>query len=205
MSLLIVGSDNFIAQVTTSLYFYFGGKNWRDIYFVTIILPIITFAMSFLLPESPRYLYSKNKYNELDDTMKYIARINGVDYRISSKEEILKNLDSSHNDVPEENEYSILDDLRKPRNIANLLIMMLGLSIVSSCDYMLMAYIKYLGGNIFINNIFLGVSTISSCLTSAVFKCVFQNKYNLAVNTFLSLIFTIPLLFDQATWIVAIC
>ena len=92
MSLLIVGSDNFIAQVTTSLYFYFGGKNWRDIYFVTIILPIITFAMSFLLPESPRYLYSKNKYNELDDTMKYIARINGVDYRISSKEEILKNL-----------------------------------------------------------------------------------------------------------------
>ena len=47
------------------------------------------FVAIFLLPESPKYLYSKMRFDEAREAMSYIARFNGlekVDYFIFDTE-----------------------------------------------------------------------------------------------------------------------
>ena len=64
--------------------------------------------------------------------MKYIAKVNGVEYTVNSKEDIDKNIESSYNlrrshiqttvETEYENakEYTIWDDLKKPEAVLNL-------------------------------------------------------------------------------------
>ena len=46
------------------------------IYFVGGIITML-FAI-FFLPESPHYLYSKQKYDEARESLKFISKINGI-------------------------------------------------------------------------------------------------------------------------------
>lgn len=46
------------------------------IYFVGGIITMI--VALFFLPESPQYLYSKQKYDEARESLKYIAKVNGI-------------------------------------------------------------------------------------------------------------------------------
>lgn len=53
-------------------------KNWfplQAIYFVAGIIAM--FIAIFFLPESPKYLYSKQKFDEARASLNYIARFNG--------------------------------------------------------------------------------------------------------------------------------
>ena len=101
--------------------------------------------------------------------MKYIAKVNKIEYNINSKEDIdihrlshsqsyLQNSSKSFNNEPEdqEKEYSIFDDLRRPIVIFNILIILIGYTVVSYSNYLLMIYTKYIGGNIFLNNLSIG-------------------------------------------------
>ena len=218
ISAVVVASDNFISLLVIPLYFYLGGKHWKQIFSVTLFLPLIAFVMIFFIPESPRYLYSRKRYTELDETMKYIAKVNKIEYNINSKEDIdlnrlshtqshLQISSKSFKNEPDyhEKEYSIFDDLRRPVVIFNILIILIGYTVVSYSNYLLMIYTKYIGGNIFLNNLSIGFSTLSSCISAIILKQVFQNKYNLAANILLSLIFLIPILFSPPTWIIAWC
>lgn len=59
VSSIVIASDNLIALVIVPIYFYFGGKHWKHVFSLTLILPLLSYAMTFFIPESPRYLYSK--------------------------------------------------------------------------------------------------------------------------------------------------
>lgn len=53
-------------------------KNWFPLQAVYFVVGIITmFIGIFVLPESPRYLYTKQRFNESRASLNYIANFNG--------------------------------------------------------------------------------------------------------------------------------
>ena len=66
------------ANLTSSIFFYAGGKDWRDLYMLILVCTPLSFMLSFVIPESPRYLYAKHKYGELRQLINKIAKWNGA-------------------------------------------------------------------------------------------------------------------------------
>ena len=54
-----LGIEIIIPVTISSLYFYLGGKNYKIPLLPVLVLSIISIIISFLIPESPRYLYAK--------------------------------------------------------------------------------------------------------------------------------------------------
>jgi hypothetical protein len=156
----------------SSLYFFFGGKDWKVYYIVPLITPILAFICSLFLPESPIYLYEKCKFHELRENIKTMARVNKVemdekykidaelntfkmgfarsrlDYYASQKHTI--NIGMIRKDTMAlHGKYSTWKSLRDKRTLLNLLIVVTLFSIMSFNYYMISLYIKYIGGNIF--------------------------------------------------------
>jgi MFS family permease len=74
-----LSNDVIVAVLPTAIYFYSGGKNWQTIFIPTLVLPFISFGLSFFLPESPRYLMAKKEFKALKDTFETYAKVNGVE------------------------------------------------------------------------------------------------------------------------------
>ncbi|XP_078481452.1 solute carrier family 22 member 15-like [Ciona intestinalis] len=56
-------------------------KNWRDLCIVTSLPGIILCIGSFIVPESPRWLYSQGSIAEAEQIMRYMAQKNGVPFK----------------------------------------------------------------------------------------------------------------------------
>ena len=62
-----------------SFYYQKLDKNWFPLQLIYFIGGIITMLVTFaLLPESPKFLYAKQKYEEARKSLEYIASFNGV-------------------------------------------------------------------------------------------------------------------------------
>jgi MFS family permease len=62
-----------------SFYYQKLDKNWFPLQLIYFIGGILTmFFAIFFLPESPHYLYSRQKYNEARASLAYIAKMNGI-------------------------------------------------------------------------------------------------------------------------------
>lgn len=67
-----------LASLIVTAYFRYTHYGWRFlIECSTIALMAMTLTVWVLTPESPKYLYDKEKYTELDVTLRSIARTNG--------------------------------------------------------------------------------------------------------------------------------
>ena len=172
--------DPFIPIVFSSLYFYFGGKNWKIPLMPAMIFPVISFVISFFIPESPRYLYAKKDWKGVRKVVKTMSRINGADmethyfideeitYKLNKskveiraaleQQETVGSLDAGRN---KENEYSVLKALKDSTILANFLVSLALFSFISFNYYMIAFYIKYIGGNIFMNTL---AALISECI-----------------------------------------
>jgi len=76
-----------LASVFVTAYFRYTNYGWRFlIECATIALILMTVTVWILTPESPKYLYDKEEYSELDLTLRTIAKTNGK-YSNSSNEE----------------------------------------------------------------------------------------------------------------------
>lgn len=73
-----LANDVIFAIVPVALYFYLGGMHWEHIFIPALIFPVISFGLSFFIPESPRYLYAKKMFPELRANLDRIAKVNGV-------------------------------------------------------------------------------------------------------------------------------
>ena len=142
------------------------GNNWKIPIIPSLVLPFITFFFSFLIPESPRYLYAKKDWKGLRKSLHTISRINGVKmnhYLIDEEEKsrprntkpktalyqqdtelTLESRDSK------EKEFSVISALKNGNILVNLIVCLICLSSVSFNGYMVSFYIKYIGGNIYI-------------------------------------------------------
>ena len=71
-----------VAQVLTSVivtvYFRYTTYGWRHLIEVdTIALILMTVTVWILVPESPKFLFDRDMFIELDQTLKQIGRTNG--------------------------------------------------------------------------------------------------------------------------------
>lgn len=145
------------------------------------------------IPESPRYLYSMKRWKELHTSLSFIAKVNGknsefqktnaepdVDKpiqftkseRIETKSQESQDFDEiSQSNGKEVEEFSIMTALKEKRTLVNLITIICLFSFVSFSYYMIAFYLKYIGGNIFINTIASSISdTIGNVLASVVQK-----------------------------------
>ena len=92
--------ESLIPSIIPTLYFYFGGKDWKIPMIPSMIFSTISFVLSIFIPESPRYLYAKKNWKGFRKVIKTIAEINQTkmkhDYEI---DEEVKNRISISNDA----------------------------------------------------------------------------------------------------------
>ena len=121
-----------VSHVNESLYFYFGGKSWKIGFAPSLVLTFLSIFLCFLIPESPRYLYSKKDWSGLQQNLNTIATFNGIDtfrhredYSLNKQE---KRLLTSEDDTTFANsnrnpqEYSVLAALRDRNTFVNLVV-----------------------------------------------------------------------------------
>lgn len=77
-----VGTAMLIADGSTmiilSIYFRFISKDWLGFQIFALCLTTVSFLVTLLVPESPKYLYSYKKYKEARKALLVIARYNRV-------------------------------------------------------------------------------------------------------------------------------
>jgi len=62
--------------IFVAVYFRFISKNWLWWEVFGLTLTVFSTICLFLLPESPKYLWSAKKYKEARESLAYIAKIN---------------------------------------------------------------------------------------------------------------------------------
>ena len=68
---------------------------------------------------------------------------------------------------------------------------------------MLSFYLKYVGGNIFINTFGVGISNFLANLSASLMQKKIGTRWSMVVNISIALTFGIPLLFDLPPWAIA--
>lgn len=66
------------------LYILFVSRDWFGIAFFMYLLGLVAFAITFMLPEAPRWLLVNGRTTDALEQFKAIAEANGVEYTISS-------------------------------------------------------------------------------------------------------------------------
>jgi hypothetical protein len=59
------------------LYHRFLSKNWLYFHLVSLALNALAVVFMFMIPESPKYLIGKGRYDRAKASLKVMARING--------------------------------------------------------------------------------------------------------------------------------
>ena len=62
-----------------SLYFMLIDNNWRSLYTIVVVATLIAVMAACWLPESPKYLVGKGKYDQARKVITRIARINKIE------------------------------------------------------------------------------------------------------------------------------
>ena len=129
MSSLALIADGTLCILSMTFYFYLGGKDWRQFMIVGLIFPVIAFILSFMIPESPRYLHASRQYEKLEKNLQYISKINGTKFIIDDADKALLNPSETSFATVEtfdevKQEYSIWRDLKKSKTMINLMILM---------------------------------------------------------------------------------
>lgn len=72
---VLLGLNSMYLPVT-AFYFKFISQDWRYIYYVYTLLAVIATILTLFLPESPHYLYEKEKYSECRLVVNKMAKMN---------------------------------------------------------------------------------------------------------------------------------
>ena len=68
-----------VTVIWVSLYFWFVSKDWQYPYVIVVIIcAVFNPLFLWLIPESPKYLYEKERYEECRQVLKKMGRFNGV-------------------------------------------------------------------------------------------------------------------------------
>lgn len=64
--------------VIIPLYFIFISKDWVPFQLFAVFATFLTLITTLVIPESPKYLYSKGKFSESRKALKFIRKFNGL-------------------------------------------------------------------------------------------------------------------------------
>jgi len=236
---LIVGAvlnawDVVTVVLPVSIYFYFGGANWSNIFFPVLIIPVFGFLLSFSISESPRFLIAKWRFDEAREVIQMYATVNGIkidhEYLIEGESNgrqsentignifliFLNFINTWHNWDLDQNEdllqtkgsknkeFSLIEVLKEPANMINLIVVIMCFVFVSFNYYMVNFFMKYVGGNIFINTLLSSISeSIGNFAVSPIHKYS-NTKVSFMVMFGCSWLVALPLLVSKSSVIVAV-
>ncbi|CDW88684.1 solute carrier family member 5 [Stylonychia lemnae] len=141
----------YLIFLTFLLYFLFVSKHWLDIQiFGCVINFLIAFSINFL-PESPKYLISKQQYEDARDSLRVIARINRYKGSLNLRFD-----------------KEVLDELSN-QSTMNTLSGKEQIDCTSLGFFLINFQLKYLKGDFFVNIIVAQITDISGCIISGIF------------------------------------
>jgi len=74
----VLSSDPLITSVPATIFLMAGGKQLQHFYIAGLVMSVLSFFLTLMVPESPKYLLEKGKYGELRKNLAFMARFNGV-------------------------------------------------------------------------------------------------------------------------------
>lgn len=90
-------SEYAIINILLNVYFQNISKNWITTIWIGLGYAVISIlGVYFIVPESPKWLYAKERWEDLSIVLKYMARINGV---IIPEDSNINELIHAENDV----------------------------------------------------------------------------------------------------------
>jgi hypothetical protein len=158
MSYLFILSENVIPVAIGSSYFFLGGKHWTSPFIISLVLPIVGFALLLFVPKSPVYQLEKGNIVQAEKELRAIAKFNGkslpYEFQIYTPE------------VQVECEEGLMAKKKKLLTTCSYfsrLILTIMISIHANANQVMWGfYIKNLDINIFLVN-------LVDCLTSSIF------------------------------------
>lgn len=101
--------------------------------------------------------------------------------------------------------YSALSDLKNPTILINLLCLIIFFTAVSFNYYMISIYMKYVGGNIFVNVLLSAISEVIAAFSCGYTQQYLGTKYTLLLVFSMSVVCSAPLLWTENMYVIAIC
>ena len=185
---MLVSTIQFSAESIVYLldiaYFRYISNDWIWLQMPNIFLSLVAIIWILSLPETPRYLVAKKRYDKARESFKMIAKWNGInpaqidnwvfeqeaeDLRLASERPIGVETDETEN--KNEPDITIKDVWSVPVLRTNL-----WAAVMLYCEgtfnfYLLTFYMKYFPGNLFVNSVYFACSDLLAfCLAGVLLK-----------------------------------
>jgi MFS family permease len=179
---LIAALTDAVVMISVAGYFYIIKYGESTIVFY-LIFSIISLIFVYRAPESPQFLYTKKRWEELHSSFSKISRINNKEWSgfKFDREELRMhefNIKSSCS--------SMISDRK---TFKNLMIMIINWSSCSFSYYLLSYYTKYFKGTIYSNTALLGLADILATFSMRIMQNFFETKTNFMIS--FSLVFVV--------------
>lgn len=200
-----------MVNVGIAIYYLYISSDWRWLILYAAASNLLAFLISaYLLPESPKWLYSQDKFAECAKVLLYIGKFNGKSdmhtlNALSRSEEVKgmsqviglqkESVQTGDDLIKEEKENkSVLREIFKDQMMARNFLGMMCVWVSSAFGYYLISFqLKYIKGDFFVNNITAAGSEVVSYFTSGLIfrtfglKATFISSYVLAIAGMVSL------------------
>ena len=153
-----------IGHFTLPVFSYFL-RNWRWYQFAISVPSVVLISYYWLIPESPRWLFTMNKLDKSAAILETAAKWNKMPYEKirSDLEDARKKKDATENN---QKKGTVLDLLRSPNLRLNTLCICFNWFVCGMTFYGVSQYVGAIGGNIFINVAFSGMLGVpGTCLS----------------------------------------
>lgn len=157
-----------------------------------MILNLLSSFSLFLVPESPKFLIGKGRYDEARISLRHIARINGVSQEAISGLRFDKECETTSKGGGNEEVKVTLRDLVKNREyLVNLCIAVFSWTACLLAYYTVYFHIRFLGGDFFINIIVFGSCEVSAYAIGQYISSYIGTKKSLGASFGLTVFSTI--------------
>jgi hypothetical protein len=175
-----------------SMYYQYVNVSWYGQQFLGLILSTICVSYCIIMmPESPKFLYMKGKFEESRKIIISMEKFNGIktpqpfvfDTEIPQR-------DSEESEPLVEKSFNSIVESEKMSNSEfhwNIFRMTIMWSCVSFCTYLLHFQLKYLQGSIFTNNNYCAISDAIAVMCGG---CIYS-KFGLKITYYLSYVLSI--------------
>jgi hypothetical protein len=186
-------ADALIIIIHTIYYSFV--RNWANLHIYGFIASVLIIDMVSILPESPKFLYTKGRYDEARAVLDYIAMTNGepkpiilFDAEVPVKDLQEKSPDQRTHLIPKEGKKlkgSITEMLSIWQVQRNFWAMMILISSSSFCFFLITYQMKNMKGSIIYNNMSQGIACVIANILSGIIYYLLGPKlgFNLSYLT----------------------